>query len=158
MASSGKRRKTASSSDADSGSSRGGGRAASGPGPDPDGDGENHNNLGSFIRAQRERANLSLRQLSGMTAISNAYLSQIERGLHEPSIRVVKSVAEALGISPEALLAKAGLTSDQADDAAAIRRPPTEATEQAIMEDQLLEPSEKQALIAVYRSYVADRF
>lgn len=114
------------------------------------------NALGAFIRSQRERADLSLRQLSGMTAISNAYLSQIERGLHEPSIRVLKSVADALGLSTESLLAKAGLVSDpiagQADS-----KPPSEITEQAIMEDPLLEPEEKQALIGVYRSYTAGR-
>jgi len=34
-------------------------------------------------------ANLSLRQLSALTEISNPYLSQVERGLHEPSIRVL---------------------------------------------------------------------
>ena len=42
--------------------------------------------LGGFIRAQRQMANLSLRQLSAMTKVSNPYLSQVERGLHEPSL------------------------------------------------------------------------
>ncbi len=114
------------------------------------------NALGAFIRAQRERADLSLRQLSGMTAISNAYLSQIERGLHEPSMRVLKSVAEALGLSPEALLAKAGMISDPLG-ARGGSQPPSELTEQAIMDDPLLEPEEKRALIGVYRSYIAGR-
>lgn len=112
------------------------------------------NVLGGFIRAQRERANLSLRQLSGMTTISNAYLSQIERGLHQPSIRVLKSVAEALGLSPEALLARAGMGSESAEAGA---QGSAAATEQAILDDKLLEPAEKQALIGVYRSYTAGR-
>ena len=68
--------------------------------------------LGGFIRAQRNLASLSLRQLSEMTDVSNAYLSQIERGLHEPSIRVLRSVAEALGIAPETLLEQAGRETD----------------------------------------------
>jgi len=55
--------------------------------------------LGSFIRMQRQMANLSLRQLSALTEISNPYLSQVERGLHEPSIRVLKSIADALNVS-----------------------------------------------------------
>lgn len=112
------------------------------------------NTLGAFIRAQRERADLSLRQLSGMTAISNAYLSQIERGLHEPSIRVLKSVAEALGLSPETLLAKAGLVSEASEGD---RGPQSVSVEEAISADPLLEAGEKQALIGVYRSYIAGR-
>lgn len=43
------------------------------------------NFLGAFIRAQRQMANLSLRELAAMTEISNPYLSQIERWLSEPS-------------------------------------------------------------------------
>ena len=54
-------------------------------------------------------ANLSLRELSAMTEVSNPYLSQIERGLSEPSARVLKSIAEALNLSAEALFAQAGL-------------------------------------------------
>ena len=72
----------------------------------------NSNLLGSFIRAQRQMANLSLRDLSAMTEVSNPYLSQIERGLSEPSARVLKSIAEALNISAEALFAQAGLMTE----------------------------------------------
>src|SRR3954451_4900684 len=68
--------------------------------------------LGSFIRAQRQMANLSLRELSAMTAVSNPYLSQIERGLSEHSARVLKSIAEALNISAAALSAQAALLRD----------------------------------------------
>ena len=52
--------------------------------------------LGEFIRTQRRLANLSLRELAARTAVSNPYLSQIERGLHEPSVRVLKAIASAL--------------------------------------------------------------
>ena len=47
-----------------------------------------------------------------MSDISNAYLSQLERGLHQPSMRVVTQVARALGMPPETLLAQAGLLDD----------------------------------------------
>ena len=67
------------------------------------------NLLGAFIRAQRQMANLSLRELAAMTEVSNPYLSQIERGLSEPSARVLKTIAEALNLSAEALFAQAGL-------------------------------------------------
>jgi transcriptional regulator with XRE-family HTH domain len=104
--------------------------------------------LGPFIRAQRQMANLSLRELSAMTEVSNPYLSQIERGLSEPSARVLKSIAQALNISAEALFAQAGLMSKsvQADD---------DATESALRMDPRLTEPQKWALLAVYRSYLS---
>src|ERR1700743_2923681 len=65
--------------------------------------------LGAFIRERRKQANLSLRQLAELTSLSNPYLSQVERGLHEPSVRVLKAISDALNVSAETLLAQAGL-------------------------------------------------
>lgn len=48
-----------------------------------------------------------------LTDVSNAYLSQLERGLHQPSIRVVRSIADASNISAETLLEQAGMDSDR---------------------------------------------
>ena len=103
--------------------------------------------LGGFIRAQRKVANLSLRQLSAMTEISNPYLSQIERGLHEPSIRVLRSIADALNVSSEILFEQAGLINGK-------EKLGDEATESAIRADQRLSDAQRQALLAVYRSYL----
>jgi transcriptional regulator with XRE-family HTH domain len=103
--------------------------------------------LGGFIRAQRQVANLSLRQLSAMTEISNPYLSQIERGLHEPSIRVLRSIADALNVSSEILFEQAGLINGK-------EKLGDEATESAIRADQRLSDAQRQALLAVYRSYL----
>jgi len=102
--------------------------------------------LGSFIRAQRQMANLSLRQLSALTEVSNPYLSQVERGLHEPSVRVLKSIAEALNVSAETLLEQAGLISGT--------EPGDDATEAAIRMDRRLTEAQQRALLSVYRSYV----
>src|SRR5689334_12386049 len=88
--------------------------------------------LGEFIRTQRKLANLSLREMAALTDLSNAYLSQIERGLHEPSVRVLRSIALALGLPPDALLAHAGLLGDRDDSQAAV------ATEAAIRADPTL--------------------
>jgi transcriptional regulator with XRE-family HTH domain len=108
--------------------------------------------LGDFIRSQRRLSNLSLRQLAERTNVSNPYLSQIERGLHEPSVRVLKSIAKALNLSAETLLAQAGLLEgEQANGDTAT----TVATESAIRADPALTDGQKQALLAVYRSYVA---
>ena len=111
--------------------------------------------LGAFIREQRKRANLSLRQLAEMTSLSNPYLSQIERGLHQPSVRVLKALSGALNVSAETLMAQAGLIDAIAGDAAAATD--TEAqqvpgTEDAIRADPRLGEEQKAALIAVYRS------
>ncbi len=103
--------------------------------------------LGAFIKAQRQMANLSLRQLSVLTAVSNPYLSQIERGLHEPSVRVLKAIAEALNLSAETLFEQAGLI--QSADAQDQR-----ATESAIAGDPRLSDAQRRALLSVYRSYV----
>ena len=73
--------------------------------------------LGAFIRSQRKLANLSLRQLAEMTSLSNPYLSQIERGLHQPSVRVLKAISDALDLSAETVMAHAGLGTGQAGPA-----------------------------------------
>jgi transcriptional regulator with XRE-family HTH domain len=101
--------------------------------------------LGAFLRTQRKLANLSLRELASLTDLSNAYLSQIERGLHEPSVRVLRSIAQALDLSASAVLAQAGL----ADEGAGPR-----PTEEAIRADPLLSAEQKDALLTVYRSYL----
>jgi transcriptional regulator with XRE-family HTH domain len=103
--------------------------------------------LGGFIRMQRQMANLSLRQLSALTEISNPYLSQVERGLHEPSIRVLKSIADALNVSAEILFEQAGLITSP-------EKLSDEATESAIRADQRLSEAQRHALLGVYRSYV----
>ena len=114
--------------------------------------------LGAFIRTQRQLANLSLRQLADLTNLSNPYLSQVERGLHEPSVRVLKAISGALNVSAETLLAQAGLvdavTGEKAD--APDEADEEERTEAAITADKRLTDDQKAALIAVYRS-MADR-
>jgi transcriptional regulator with XRE-family HTH domain len=110
--------------------------------------------LGEFIRTQRKLAQLSLRQLAERTDVSNPYLSQIERGLHEPSVRVLRAIAKALDLSAETLLSQAGLLEDgRGREGATTGSPP--ATEAAIRADPALSESQKEALLAVYRSYVA---
>ena len=104
--------------------------------------------LGGFIRAQRQLANLSLRQLSAMTEVSNPYLSQVERGLHEPSVRVLRAIAEALNVSAETLFEQAGLIG-RTD-----REPDDDATAYAIRTDERLTESQRRAMLTVYRSYL----
>lgn len=108
--------------------------------------------FGDFLRSQRRLANLSLREMAERTKVSNAYLSQIERGMHAPSMRVLRSIARALDLSAEAMLAQAGLLDDAvAPDGGPV--PP--GTEAAIRGDRKLTEDQKEALLSVYRSYVA---
>jgi len=103
--------------------------------------------LGEVIRTQRKLAKLSLRELAQLSDLSNAYLSQLERGLHEPSIRVVKSLAAAFDLPAEVLLERAGLFEEDAND----REP--DRIEAAIHADKRLTDPQKQALLGVYRSF-----
>ncbi|MBA2637025.1 MAG: helix-turn-helix transcriptional regulator [Solirubrobacterales bacterium] len=103
--------------------------------------------LGSFIRAQRLITNLTLRDLAARTRVSNAYLSQLERGLHEPSLSVLKAIADGLSLPLEALLAQAGVLDG-------LSAPPVRDTERAILEDDELTESQRIALLSVYRGFV----
>ncbi len=111
--------------------------------------------LGAFIRGQRELARLSLRQLAEMTSLSHPYLSQVERGLHQPSVRVLKLLAEALNVSAETLLVQAGLLDGQDEDAADGTRT-TEQVTALIRADQRLSEAQKAALLAVYDSMLRE--
>jgi transcriptional regulator with XRE-family HTH domain len=106
--------------------------------------------LGEFIRSQRQLAKLSLRDLAARTAVSNPYLSQLERGLHEPSLRVLKVIAEALDVSTDALLAQAGLLSEEPGGA---NRTGAPSTAVAIRNDPTMTEAQKTAMLAIYASY-----
>lgn len=103
--------------------------------------------LGEIIRRQRELSALSMRQFATLAGISNPYLSQIERGLREPSDRVVDAIASVLEVSAATLYEQAGVTVGEA--------PEISAVEEAVREDQRLTGRQRQALLEVYRAFVA---
>ena len=102
-----------------------------------------HGELGEFIRAQRERANLSLRRLAESAGISNPYLSQIERGIRKPSAEILKNLARALEISSNTLYTRAGLIDEE--------MPPPSVFE-AIDNDDRLSGEHKKVLLDMYRA------
>ena len=108
--------------------------------------------LGELIRAQRQQAELTLRELAARTNVSNPYLSQIERGLHEPSVRVLKAIAGALNLSAEQLLVQAGVLEGSERDA---DRPPS--VEEAVRADPRLSNEQRAALMSVYQSFIEDK-
>jgi transcriptional regulator with XRE-family HTH domain len=104
--------------------------------------------FGQFMHTQRKLAKLSLRELAALTDVSNAYLSQLERGLHAPSVKVLKSIADAFNLSTETVLEQAGLLVDDAAGQAG-------GTEAAIKADPHLTESQKDALLGVYRGFTS---
>ena len=103
--------------------------------------------LGDFIRSQRRLAELSQRELAKLADPSDAYLSQLERGLHEPSVRVVNGLSSALNVPAEKLLNFLGRERAEGADVA--------TTESAIATDESLTDAQKQSLLDVYRAFIA---
>jgi transcriptional regulator with XRE-family HTH domain len=104
--------------------------------------------LGEIIRRQRQLNRLTLRQFANMAGISNPYLSQIERGLREPSETVIDAIARSLKTSADALYEQAGLAADDSEDS----RAGLEATLEA---DPALSPRQRRVLMEVYDAMVA---
>jgi len=105
--------------------------------------------LGAFLRQQRALARLSVREMARQANVSNAYLSQIERGLHAPSLRVMRALADALDVPVEDLVHLS-----DTDDQPTSGMTPSKDVEAAIKRDPRLTEAHKQALLGVYRSYV----
>lgn len=103
--------------------------------------------LGDFIRSQRRLAELSQRELAKLADLSDAYLSQLERGLHEPSVRVVNGLSSALNVPAEKLLNFLGRERVEGADVV--------TTESAIATDESLTDAQKQSLLDVYRAFIA---
>jgi transcriptional regulator with XRE-family HTH domain len=102
--------------------------------------------LGKYIRAQRELAQLSLRNLARLAQVSDSYLSQIERGLYQPSAAILKSIAAGLGIPPDTLYRRLGWLDDTTSGQPTVQ--------DAIAADPKLSDDQKAALLQLYRTLV----
>lgn len=102
--------------------------------------------LGGFIHEHRARAQISLRKLGELAGVSNVYLSQIEANLRKPSADILQKIAKALEISAESLYVQAGILEEDR----------TGTTELAIQGDGRLTEAQRQALLTVLRSFLAD--
>jgi transcriptional regulator with XRE-family HTH domain len=54
--------------------------------------------FGEKLKALRLANRMTLKELAKKAGCTDAYLSQMERGLANPSVMILKSVASALGI------------------------------------------------------------
>jgi transcriptional regulator with XRE-family HTH domain len=100
--------------------------------------------IGSYIRAQREAAQVSIRQLAEKAGVSNPYLSQIERGLRKPSAEVLNQIAKALRVSAEVLYVQAGIL--EPGEPAPVR--------DAVIADGAITERQKQVLLDIYASFL----
>ncbi len=103
--------------------------------------------LGQFIRAQRDAAQMSVRRLAEIAGVSNPYLSQIERGLRKPSAEILQQIAKALRISVETLYVRAGILDGSEEPRASVI--------EAIVSDERLTSDQRHTLITVYESFLA---
>lgn len=105
--------------------------------------------LGRIIRAQRELAELPMRQLAAAVGISNPYLSQIERGLRAPSDAVLAAIAASLETSVDRLYDEAGFVEpvrDDEDDLGGLEAHIDAASE--------LTTAQRKALSEIYRGFI----
>jgi transcriptional regulator with XRE-family HTH domain len=102
--------------------------------------------VGAYIRDQRRKAHLSLRNLADRAGVSNPYLSQIERGLRQPSAKILKGIATALQVSAETLFTQAGILdgSPEGADTDVLR---------SIFRDPQLTDSQRRELAEIYERF-----
>jgi transcriptional regulator with XRE-family HTH domain len=103
--------------------------------------------IGGFIRSQREAAQVSVRQLADRAGVSNPYLSQIERGLRKPSAEVLSQIAKALRLSAEVLYVRAGILEPTEAGHA------QDAVQNAIVADAAINERQKRVLLDIYTSF-----
>lgn len=114
--------------------------------------------LGEFLREQRQKAQLSLRQLAEAAGVSNPYLSQIERGLRKPSAEILQQIAKGLEISAETLYVRAGILDEDTRGAGETAGGSAAApgVREAVLADPGLNEEQKQALLQIYASFRRD--
>lgn len=101
--------------------------------------------LGAKIKKLRKGKKLTQGELAEKAGISGNHLSRLERGVFQPSIEVVKRLAQALDVNVDGLLSG----EDEASPAVSIKN--KELTERVQMIDQL-EPEDQQAIMRVIDS------
>lgn len=61
--------------------------------------------LGRVLRLRRTELGLTLAQVSERSGVSTQYLSEVERGLKDPSSEVIEAIAVVLGLAlPQVLI------------------------------------------------------
>jgi len=66
-----------------------------------------HARLGAAIKATREEKKKTQAQISGLMGVPATFLSDLERGIRNPSLSTLYSLAKALDVKLSELLARA---------------------------------------------------
>lgn len=103
--------------------------------------------LGTYLRLQRQMAKLSLRHLARMCNVSDSYLSQVERGLYQPSPEVLRAIGQGLGLAPDQLFRRMGWLPDESGSQDA-------SVKDAIAVDKRLSAAQKAALLQLYHTMI----
>lgn len=61
-------------------------------------------NIGTKIRNRRKRKQITLQQMADKTQLSIGFLSQVERGMSEPSMTALYAISRALDVTPDYLV------------------------------------------------------
>lgn len=108
--------------------------------------GTHRRSVGEYIREQRRKNDLSVRQLAHRAGVSNPYLSQIERGLRHPSADILQQIASGLRISAETLYVRAGILDQEGSS-------PQGDVVAAVQADTRLTGRQKDVLVGIYEAY-----
>lgn len=68
--------------------------------------------FGDTLRSLRNKAELSQEKLAFQCDLDRTYISLLERGLRQPSLTTLFSIANALDIKPESLVKKVRVASE----------------------------------------------
>lgn len=60
--------------------------------------------LGQALRAQREALGLSQEELGFRSEVHRTYISEVERGIKNPSFTTIHKLAKALGVNKSAIV------------------------------------------------------
>ena len=102
--------------------------------------------FGVFIKKTREDRKLSLRDVEGLAKVSNAYLSQVERGERGiPNIKVLRRLADAYSVPLGVLIAAAEAAEERVDRFPEVPSPDLRVVSRGY---EKLSPDRKKALMS----------
>ena len=121
--------------------------------------------IGELLK--RLRGNTSLRAIQRISGVSNAYLSQIEKGLRRPGPRLLRKLASLYNVSVQQLFSKAGYLDRLADEPQVDETAEVERAYQYVLADPVfrvgtrprgpLSTESKRFIVELYERYSGKR-
>ncbi len=121
--------------------------------------------IGQMLK--RLRADTSLRGVQRLTGISNAYLSQIEKGLRQPGPKVLRRLAALYGVGVQELFKRAGYLEAEKEEPKANEATEVERAYQYVLSDPVfrvgtrprgpLSVESKRFIVELYERYTGKR-